>query len=104
MYAIVEQGGFQFRVTPGAEIEVPKMDAEIGEKVTLSRVLLIEKEGGETAIGNPLIENASARCEVVGHGKGDKILVQKFKRRKNYRRIHGHRTHFTRIRVLSIGS
>ncbi|MFH1278685.1 MAG: 50S ribosomal protein L21 [Candidatus Eisenbacteria bacterium] len=104
MYAIVEQGGFQFRVTQGAEIEVPRLDAEIGEKVTISRVLLIENDGGDRAIGTPVIENASAECEVVAHGKGDKVLVQKFKRRKNYRRIHGHRTHFTRIRVLSIGT
>lgn len=104
MYAIVEQGGFQFRVTPGAEIEVPRIDAEVGEKVTISRVLLLEDASGAHTIGTPLVENATAEAQVVSHGKGDKILVQKFKRRQNYRRIHGHRVHYTRLRVLSIGT
>lgn len=104
MYAIVETGGFQYRITPGLELEIPRIQAEVGDKVSIPRVLLIEDESGSCTFGTPTVENASAEAEVISHGKGKKILVQKFKRRKKYRRILGHRTQYTRIKVLSIGS
>ncbi|MBN1826362.1 MAG: 50S ribosomal protein L21 [Candidatus Eisenbacteria bacterium] len=102
MYAIVETGGFQFRVEPGAEIEVPKRIEDVGEKVTLSRVLYWEDEEGSRHVGTPTIESVRAEAEVVGHGRGEKVLVYKFKRRKKYRRLIGSRSHNTRLRILAI--
>ncbi len=101
MFAILETGGFQYRIAPGEEIEVPSMRAEVGDKVTLSRILFWENEGS-SEIGKPTVENLAAQAEVIGHGRYPKILVQKFKRRKKYRRLLGHRTPYTRLRILSI--
>ena len=101
MFAIVETGGFQYRIAPGEEIEVPSIQAEVGDKVTLSRILVWDGDGSRE-FGRPTVENASAIAEVLSHGRGPKVLVQKFKRRKNYRRLLGHRTPYTRLRILSI--
>ncbi|MFH1681237.1 MAG: 50S ribosomal protein L21 [Candidatus Eisenbacteria bacterium] len=102
MFAIVESGGFQFRAQPGGVIDVPRIRAEVGEKVRLPRVLFLEGEDGSRVVGNPTVEGASAEAEVLAHGKGEKVLVQKFKRRKGYRRLLGQRACYTRIRVLSV--
>ena len=102
MYAIVETGGFQFRVEPGAEIEVPKRTGDVGEKVTLPRVLFWEDGEGARHVGTPTIENVRAEAEILGHGRGDKVLVFKMKRRKKYRRLIGSRSHHTRLRILGI--
>ncbi len=101
MFAILETGGFQYRIAPGEEIEVPSMLVEVGDKVTLPRILIWEKDGS-CEIGKPALENVTAEAEVVGHGRYPKVLVQKFKRRKKYRRLLGHRTPYTRLRILSI--
>lgn len=102
LFAIVESGGCQFRVEPGSVIEVPLLQAEPGEKVRLGRVLLLEVEDGSRTVGNPVVENASAEAEVLGHGRGEKVLAQKFKRRKGYRKLLGQRARHTKLRVLSI--
>ena len=102
MYAIVESGGFQFRVEPGCEIDVPRMTAKVGEKVRLERVLFYGAEDGSSTIVKPTIDSAHVEAEVLSHGSGDKVLVQKFKRRKDYRRLLGQRARTTRLRVLSI--
>ncbi len=102
MFAIVETGGFQYRIEPGEEIEVPILDAEVGDKITLERILLWENDGTRE-VGRPTLENVAAEAEVLAFGRYPKVLVQKFKRRKNYRRILGHRTSYARLRILSIG-
>ncbi|NNE10383.1 MAG: 50S ribosomal protein L21 [Gemmatimonadetes bacterium] len=102
MYAIIETGGFQYKIAPDEEIEVPIMKADVGEKVTLDRVLMIENDGARQ-FGRPTVEGMAVKAEVVAQGRYPKILVQKFKRRKNYRRLLGHRTSYTRLRILSIG-
>lgn len=102
MYAIVETGGFQFRVEPGCEIEVPRMQEEVGSRVSLARILYMEKEDGSRLVGMPTVANAQAEAEVVSHGRGDKVLVFKFKKRKKYRRLRGFRSHHTRLKILSI--
>ncbi len=101
LFAILETGGFQYRIAPGEEIEVPSMRVEVGEKVSLPHILVWENEG-KCEVGRPTVTDVSAQAEVVAHGRYPKILVQKFKRRKKYRRLIGHRTPYTRLRILSI--
>lgn len=102
MYAIIEAGGRQYRVTAGDEIEVDLMPAEAGEEVAFDRVLTVVKEGGEVAVGTPTVDGARAVARVLNHGRGRKILVFKYKPKVNYRKRQGHRQDFTRIRIESI--
>jgi len=98
VYAIVNIGGFQFKVLPDAVLRVPKIDAEIGGEITLDRVMLWSDEK-TVEVGTPFVEGKSIQAEVIRHGKGKKILVYKKKRRKKYRRKNGHRQQFTEIRL-----
>ncbi len=101
MYAIIRTGGKQFRVEPGATLRIPSLAAEAGDTVTFDEVLLGANDG-DFKIGAPLVGGAAVTAEVVGHGKGEKIIVFKFKRRKNYRRKLGHRQKYTEVRVSEI--
>lgn len=101
MYAIIRSGDKQFRAEPGKTIRVPSVRAEVGEAVTFDEVLLASTEES-VAVGTPTVAGASVAGEVVGHGKGKKIVVFKRKRRKNYRRKQGHRQKFTDIRISEI--
>lgn len=100
-YAIFKAKGKQFRAEPDATLRVPSLDAEPGETITFEEVLLGSADG-RVLVGTPALEGAFVRAEVVRHGKDDKIVVFKMKRRKNYRRKQGHRQRFTEIRVLGI--
>jgi large subunit ribosomal protein L21 len=101
MFAIVETGGKQYRVTPGEVIKVEKLPVEEGGEVELDKVLLTAQED-EVKLGNPYIEGVRVKAQVLGHGKGRKILVMKFKKRKNYRRKRGHRQPFTALKITDI--
>jgi len=101
MYAIFQAKGKQFRADPEGTLRVPLLDAEPGEKVTFDEVLLGEREG-KVVVGQPALQGASVVAEVVRHGRGDKIIVYKMKRRKGYRRKQGHRQDFTEILVREI--
>ncbi len=101
MYAIFRTGGKQFRAEPGLTLRVPALDIEAGETVTFNEVLL-GASGEDVHVGIPLVEGAAIQAEVVQHGKGEKIIVFKHKRRKNYRRKQGHRQKFTEIRINEI--
>lgn len=101
MFAIVETGGKQYRVTPGEVIKVEKLPVEEGREVELGKVLLTAQED-EVKLGNPYIEGVRVKAQVLGHGKGRKILVMKFKKRKNYRRKRGHRQPFTALKITDI--
>lgn len=101
MYAIVQTGGKQYQVTPGAIINVEKLDADKGQEVTLDQVLLVN-DGENVKVGAPLVANSLVKATVVSHDKAKKIIIFKFKRRKNYRRKNGHRQPFTRIRINEI--
>jgi large subunit ribosomal protein L21 len=101
MYAIIRSGDKQFRAEPGRTIRVPSMDAEVGETVTFDDVLLAATDDG-TEVGAPTVGGASVTGEVVRHGKDRKIIVFKWKRRKNYRRKQGHRQKFTEVRIGEI--
>ncbi len=102
MYAVIRTGGKQYRVSPDDVLEIEKIEAAEGSVVELPEVLLIGKDGGEPQVGTPVIEGARVAAEVLEQGRGDKIIVFKKKRRKNYRRKRGHRQHLTTIRVLEV--
>jgi large subunit ribosomal protein L21 len=101
MYAIFEAKGKQFRAEPDMTLRIPSLDAEPGERVTFDQVLLAERDD-KVVIGQPSLEGASVATEVVRHGRGEKIIVFKMKRRKGYRRKQGHRQGFTEIRIVDI--
>ena len=101
MYAILDVNNRQYKVKEGQEIYVDLQQAEEGDKLTFDRVLLAENEGNIT-IGTPSLGNASIGASVIGHVKGDKVIVFKKKRRKGYKVKNGHRQQYTKIRIDSI--
>lgn len=101
MYAIIRTGGKQFRAEPGKTIKVPSMAADVGAAVTFDDVLVAATDDG-IQVGAPTVSGATVTGEVVEHGKDKKIIVFKWKRRKNYRRKQGHRQKYTAVRVDQI--
>jgi large subunit ribosomal protein L21 len=101
MYAVIKSGGKQYRVTPGQTIRLEKVAGDVGSKVTLSDVLLVENDGN-ISVGAPLVANASIEATVVELDRSKKILVFKKKRKKQYRRTRGHRQDFTAVRIDKI--
>ncbi len=101
MYAVVRSGGKQFRVSPGDVVSVEKLPVEAGATVELTDVLLVSSEDG-TTVGSPTVPNAKVVCTSLGEGKGKKIVVYKYKRRKGYARKQGHRQPFTKLSVQEI--
>jgi large subunit ribosomal protein L21 len=101
MYAVVQSGGKQTRLSEGQVLRLEKLDANEGDEVTLSEVLLLAKDA-DIKIGRPYVDGAKVVLEVLGHGRAKKIVVVKFKRRKNYRRTQGHRQWFTEVKVKAI--
>jgi large subunit ribosomal protein L21 len=100
-YAIFKAAGFQYRAELGDVLRLPSLAVESGETVTFDEVLLGATEG-DVLIGRPTLEGAAVRAEVLGHGRADKIVVFKFKRRKNIRSKTGHRQGYTEVRVSEI--
>ncbi|MBM3295034.1 MAG: 50S ribosomal protein L21 [Candidatus Aminicenantes bacterium] len=101
MFAVIRTGGKQYVVKEGDVIDVEKLGAEAGGKILFEEVLLLD-DGGQTAIGTPLVEGAVAQAEVVETFKDDKILVFKKKRRKQFRRTRGHRQLLTKVKIVKI--
>ena len=102
MYAIIKTGGKQYKVKTGDLVEVEKLDAEVGGKVTFSEVLAVGEEGGQLNVGSPLVAGASVEAVVKDQFRGKKIVVFKMKRRKGYRRTRGHRQALTRVEIGEI--
>ncbi len=100
MYAVVETGGKQLRVTKGETIYVEKLEANEGDTVTFDNVLLIG--GDKVKVGNPTIDGAKVKAKVIKHGKQRKIIVFKYKPKKNYSRKQGHRQPYTKLEITSI--
>jgi len=100
-YAVLETGGKQYRVTPGATFEIERLDAEAGQDVELSEVLVISN-GKELKIGMPYVEGAKVVLSIVGHKRGKKVINFKKKRRKGYSRKIGHRQELTVVSVKEI--
>jgi large subunit ribosomal protein L21 len=101
MYAVIETGGKQYRVAPGDVIRVEKLCGEIGAEVEFDKVLAVSKEAGEVLAG-PETSQAKVKAVITGHDRGDKVLVFKFKRKKQVRRTIGHRQAFTSVKVNEI--
>ncbi|MBK1734496.1 50S ribosomal protein L21 [Halorhodospira abdelmalekii] len=101
MYAVIRSGGKQYRVAEGEVVRVEKLPAQVGERIELDDVLMVG-QGGDVKVGTPRVDGATVQAEVVDQGRGRKIEVVKFKRRKNYRRHHGHRQHYTDIKITGI--
>jgi large subunit ribosomal protein L21 len=102
MFAIVQAGGRQHKVTPGGSAVIDGTAGEPGAELTLGEVLLVEKDGGEVVAGSPFVANARVVAVVDGEARGPKIRVFKKKRRKGMRRTKGHRATFTRVKIKDI--
>jgi large subunit ribosomal protein L21 len=100
-YAIIRTGGKQYRAEPGKTLRIPTLEANAGDTVTFEEVLL-GSDGTKVFAGAPLVAGAKVTAEVVKQGKSDKIVVFKFKRRKNYAHKQGHRQGFTEVRINDI--
>ncbi|MTI81519.1 MAG: 50S ribosomal protein L21 [Firmicutes bacterium] len=103
MYAIIETGGKQFKVQEGDTLFVEKLALEPGETVDIDRVMMVQKDG-ELKVGTPTVDGAKVTMKAVRHGKGRKIIVFKYKPKKNYRRKKGHRQPFTEVVVEKINA
>ena len=100
MYAIVVTGGKQYKVSQDDIIRVEKLDANVGDQIKLDVMMLVDD--AKVVNGNPLVENAEVVAEVVEQGKEDKVVVFKYKAKKNYRRKQGHRQPFTALKIVSV--
>jgi large subunit ribosomal protein L21 len=103
MYAVVDNGGKQYRVEPGRTLVLDRMDAEAGATVTFDRVLLIG-DGDVVTVGTPTVSGASVRGTVMEHGRGPKIIVFRFRPKAHYRRRTGYRSELTRVRIDEIAT
>lgn len=101
MYAVIRSGGKQYRVAPGQTIRLESVAGEVGSKVELGEVLLVENDGN-VQVGAPVVANAKIEATVLEHDRAKKIIVFKKKRKKQYRRTRGHRQDFTAVRIERI--
>jgi large subunit ribosomal protein L21 len=101
MYAVVQTGGKQYRITAGSVIEVEKLAGTAGENLALNDVLALSG-GGKVLLGSPLLAGASVEAQIIKQGKGDKVIIFKKKRRHNYRRKNGHRQFVTTLHITKI--
>jgi large subunit ribosomal protein L21 len=101
MYAIIQDSGRQFKVEEGQELDVDLREVSIGDQIVFDRVLAVRSDE-EFIVGQPLVEGATVKAEVVGATSGPKLVIQKFRRRKNYRRHTGHRQLYTRVKITAI--
>jgi large subunit ribosomal protein L21 len=102
VFAIIQSGGRQVKVTPGSVITVDRVNVEAGQEVSIDRVLVLEKDGGEVLAGAPFVANVRVIGVVDGETRGPKIRIFKKKKRKGMRRTKGHRSTLTRIRIKDI--
>jgi len=101
MYAVIETGGKQYRVAPGDTVAVEKLAGEVGAEVEFTKVLALSTDAGELSAG-AAVEGAKVKGTITSHGRGDKVIVFKFKRKKQYKRTQGHRQNYTEVKVSEI--
>lgn len=101
MYAVIKTGGKQYKVVAGGKLKVESLPVEVGGEVEIKDVLLIA-DGDNITVGSPLVTGASVKATVLGHGRGDKVMIFKMRRRKHYQKSQGHRQNFTEIRIDGI--
>ena len=103
MYAVIRTGGKQYRVQEGSSLRVEKIEAAEGDSIEFDDVLLVG-DGADVTVGNPQVAGGKVTATVEEQGRSRKVDVVKFKRRKGYKRQHGHRQHFTKVRVTAISA
>ena len=101
MYAVIATGGKQYKVTKGETLRVEKLDGEEGDTIKLDRVLMVA-DGDKVSVGSPVLDKATVTAKIRAHGRGDKVEIVKFRRRKHSRTQAGHRQSFTEIEVTDI--
>lgn len=103
MYAIIETGGKQYRVAEGDTLKVEKLEAETGAAIDLDKVLMLA-DGEDVRLGKPYLDGTRVTAEVAGHGRGDKVRIIKFRRRKHHLKRQGHRQWFTELKITGINA
>jgi large subunit ribosomal protein L21 len=102
MYAVIRTGGKQYRVTEGDRVRVEKLEGEVGSTLVIDDVLMV---GGETvSIGKPVVAGAKVIATITGQDRAKKVIVFKFRRRKNYRRKNGHRQPYTELKITGVSA
>ena len=102
MYAIIEDGSHQFRVREGDRIRIDRRDGKAGDELVFSKVLLITEQNGNPTIGTPAVDGARVVGKIINQFRAKKIIIQKFRRRKNVRRRNGHRQPYTMVQITSV--
>ncbi|WP_458525956.1 50S ribosomal protein L21 [Onishia taeanensis] len=103
MYAVIKSGGKQYRVQEGQTLKLEKLEVATGESLQFDEVLMVA-EGDDVKVGAPLVEGAKVSAEVVSHGRGDKVSIIKFRRRKHSMKRQGHRQWFTEVKITGISA
>lgn len=103
MRAIIETGGMQFPVEEDAVVRIPLLDSEVGGKIDFDKVLLVSGQDS-FAVGKPYVKGAKVSAEVLAHGRDEKVLVFKFRRRTKYRKTNGHRQDYTEVKIVKISA
>ena len=101
MYAVIKTGGKQYKVAAGGKLKVETLPVEVGGEVEIKDVLMVA-DGADIKVGAPMLAGASVRCTVLSHGRGEKVMIFKMRRRKHYRKTQGHRQNYTEIRIDGI--
>jgi len=104
MYAVLQTGGKQYKVSEGDVIFVEKLDAEVDSVLELNSLLAVSKEDGTLLVGSPVVEGASLSAKVLAQGKAKKVIVFKYKSKKDYRRKQGHRQPYTKLQIEKINA
>lgn len=103
MYAVIKTGGKQYRVEEGDTLALERLEGDTGAQVSFDEVLLVGADNA-TTIGRPLVQGATVKATIVEQGRAKKVIIFKFRRRKNYKRKKGHRQYFTRVRIDAIAA
>lgn len=103
MYAVIETGGKQYRVEAGSRFRVERLEAEVGSEITFDKVVMVGGDSG-ARFGTPYVSGASVTAEVIDQARDKKVLVFKYKSKKNYRRMRGHRQYFTEVVIRSVNA
>jgi large subunit ribosomal protein L21 len=101
MYAVIKAGGKQYRVSPGENLKIEQVQADVGATIVLDQVLMVA-DGEAVKVGTPTVAGAKVSATVVAHGRGPKVRIFKMRRRKHYQKTQGHRQNYTEIRVDAI--